>query len=222
MTKTAYLLLFCCIITFSSCFEIVEQVFLKADGSGTFQFVLNMSKSKTKLNSISKMKTINGHDVPSKWEVDNKLQQIEKAMNKTVGVSAAKSTMDYDNYIVTINCNFAKLSQLNAALKNASKIDGGNVIGIDKTYSYDAATKTFARQNKFPLKENYKKVSNADKEIFATAGYTSIFKFENTISESSNKDATISPSKKAIMLKQTALDVITEKKSIENKIKLSN
>lgn len=222
MTKTAYLLLFCCIITFSSCFEIIEQIFLKADGSGTFQFVLNMSKSKTKLNSISKMKTINGHDVPSKWEVENKLQQIERAMNKTVGVSAAKSTMDYDNYIVTINCNFAKLSQLNSALKNASKIDGGNVIGIDKTYSYDAATKTFVRQNKFPLKENYKKVSNADKEIFATAGYTSIFKFENTITESSNKDATISPSKKAIMLKQTALDVITEKKSIENKIKLSN
>ncbi|MBP6431543.1 MAG: hypothetical protein KA319_07240 [Ferruginibacter sp.] len=221
MKKTAYLLLFCCVITFSSCFEIIEQVFLKADGSGTFQFVLNMSKSKTKLNSISKMKTINGHDVPSKWEVENKLQQIEKAMNKTVGVSAAKSTMDYDNYIVTINCNFAKLSQLNAALKNASKIDGGNVIGIDKTYSYDATTKTFVRQNKFPLKENYKKVSNADKEVFATAGYTSIFKFENTITESSNKDATISPSKKAIMLKQTALDVITEKKSIENKIKLT-
>jgi hypothetical protein len=222
MKKTAYLLLFCCTILFSSCFEIIEQIFLKADGSGTFQFVLNMSKSKTKLNSISKMKTINGHDVPSKWEIDNKLQQIEKTMNKTVGVSAAKSTMDYENYIATINCNFAKLSQLNSALKNVSKIDGGNVAGLDKVYSYDATTKIFERQNKFGLKNQYKKVSNADKEVFATAGYTSIFKFENAIETSSNKDANISPSKKAIMLKQTALDIITEKKSIENKIKLSN
>ncbi len=168
------------------------------------------------------MKTINGHDVPSKWEIENKLQQIEKAMNKTAGVSAAKSTIDFDNYIATINCSFAKLSQLNTALKNVSKIDGGNVAGIDKVYGYDAATKTFERQNKFGLKNQYKKVSNADKEVFATAGYTSIFKFENTIETASNKDANISPSKKAIMLKQTALDVITEKKSIENKIKLSN
>lgn len=222
MKKTAYLVLFCCLILFQSCFEIVEQILLKADGSGTFQFVLNLSKSKTKLNSISKMKTINGHDVPSKWEIENKMQQIEKAMTKTVGVSGVKSSIDFDNYIATINCNFVKLPQLNAALKNVSKIDGGNVAGLDKVYSYDAATKTFERQNKFGLKNYYKKVSNADKEVFATAGYTSIFKFENAIETSSNKDATISPSKKAIMLKQSALDIITEKKSIENKIKLSN
>jgi hypothetical protein len=221
MTKTAYLLLICCVTTFSSCFEIIEQIFLKADGSGTFQFVLNMSKSKTKLNSISKMKTINGHTVPSKWEIENKMKDIEKAMSKTVGVSGVKSSIDFDNYIATINCNFVKLSQLNAALKNVSKIDGGDVAGIDKVYKYDAATNTFERQNKFRLKNYYKKVSNADKEVFANAGYTSIFKFENTIVEASNKDANISPSKKAIMLKQTALDVITEKKSIENKIKLT-
>jgi hypothetical protein len=195
---------------------------LKADGSGTFQFVLNMSKSKTKLNSISKMKTINGHDVPSKWEIENKMKQVEKAMIKTVGVSGVKSSIDFENYIATINCTFVKLNQLNTALKSVSKIDGGNVAGLDKVYSYDAATKTFERQNKFGLKNQYKKVSNADKEVFATAGYTIIFKFENTIETASNKDATISPSKKAIMLKQTALDIITEKKSIENKIKLSN
>ncbi len=195
---------------------------LKADGSGTFQFVLNMSKSKTKLNSISKMKTINGHEVPSKWEIENKMKQVEKAMTKTVGVSGVKSSIDFENYIATINCTFVKLNQLNTALKSVSKIDGGNVAGLDKVYSYDAATKTFERQNKFGLKNQYKKVSNADKEVFATAGYTSIFKFENTIETASNKDATISPSKKAIMLKQTALDIITEKKSIENKIKLSN
>jgi hypothetical protein len=222
MNKLAYLLLFCCVFTFSSCFEIIEQIMLKADGSGSFQFVLNFSKSKTKINSIRKMKTINGHDVPNQWEIENKMQQVEKALNKTTGVSGVKTTMDFDNYIGTINCNFVKLSQLNTGLKNISKIDGGNVAGLDKVYSFNTATKTFERQNKFGLKEAYKKVSNADKEIFATAGYTSIFKFENAIESSSNKDAVISPSKKAIMLKQTALDVITEKKSIENKIKLSN
>jgi hypothetical protein len=37
----------------------------------------------------------------------------------------------------------------------------------------------------------------------------------------SNKETKISPSKKALMLKLNALDIITEKRSIENKITLT-
>ncbi|MBL0144593.1 MAG: hypothetical protein IPP48_01335 [Chitinophagaceae bacterium] len=101
MNKLAYLLLFCCLLLFQSCFEIIEQVFLKADGSGNFQLVLNLSKSKTKLNSIAKMKTINGHEVPSKGEIKYRLTQIEKTLSKTTGISNAKTTLDFDNYIAT-------------------------------------------------------------------------------------------------------------------------
>ena len=82
MKTSAYLLLFSILILFSGCFEIIEQVFLKNDGTGNFQLVLNMSKSKTRLNSISKMKTINGHDVPSKEEIKNKIAEIEKTVAK--------------------------------------------------------------------------------------------------------------------------------------------
>lgn len=221
MKKTAYLLLLSCLIVFQSCFEIIEQVFLKADGSGNFQLVVNLSKSKTKLNSIIKMKTINGHDVPSAYDIKYKITEIEKTIAKTAGISNVKTTTDFDNYIASLTCNFTKLTQLNVAVKNVYDKENGKVKGVEKSYNYDAAAKIFTRLNKFSLTEDYNKLSNADKEVFATANYTTIYKFENNVISTSNTETKIAPSKKAVMLKLNVLDIITGKKSIENKINLT-
>ncbi|MBL0359080.1 MAG: hypothetical protein IPP72_20435 [Chitinophagaceae bacterium] len=72
MRRIVYLLILSCAFLLQSCFEIIEQVFVKNDGTGTFQLVLNMSKSKTKISSILKMKTVNGHAVPTKEEITKK------------------------------------------------------------------------------------------------------------------------------------------------------
>jgi hypothetical protein len=222
MKRIAYLLLFSCLLFLQSCFEIIETVFLKNDGSGNFQLVVNLSKSKTKLNSIIKMQNINGHEVPDKSEIKYRITEIEKTVAKTPGLTGVKTTVDFDNYIATINCNFSKVNQLNAAVKNVYDKEKGKLKGVEKTYDYDAATNTFSRINKFSMEEDYKKLSNADKEIFATANYTTIYKFEATVAAASNKGTQISPSKKATMLKLNTLDLITEKKSVENKITLTN
>jgi hypothetical protein len=221
MKTTAYLLLFSILILFSGCFEIIEQVFLKNDGSGNFQLVLNMSKSKTRLNSISKMKTVNGHDVPSKEEIKNKIAGIEKTVAKTPGISNVKTTIDFENYIAGISCNFTKVTQVNDVVKNIYFQENPKGKPTEKVYDYNAAGNIFTRLNLYSFKEDYKKLSNADKEVFATANYTSIFKFEGTVTAASNAATKISPSKKAVMLKLNALDIITEKRSIENKITLT-
>jgi hypothetical protein len=87
---------------------------------------------------------------------------------------------------------------------------------------YDYRPGFFERLNRYSFKDDYKKLSNADREVFATANYTAVFKFESTVSTVSNKETKTAPSKKAVMLKLNALDVIHEKKSIENKINLTN
>jgi outer membrane receptor for ferrienterochelin and colicin len=183
--------------------------------------VLNLSKSKTKLNSIISMKTINGHDVPSKAEVKNKIDAIERVVAKTAGISAVKTTTDFDNYITTITCNFTNVSKLNDAIKNVYNSEHGKIQGVEKTYDYNASTGVFSRVNKFSLKDDYKKMSNADKEIFATANYTAIYKFEGSVTAASAPDTKIAASKKAAMLKLNALDIVTGKKSVENKINLT-
>jgi hypothetical protein len=222
MNTKVYLLLFACLIFFQSCFEIVETVFLNTDGSGNFQLVLNLSKSKTKINSLIKMKTVNGHDVPSKEEIKDKIAEIEKTAAKTAGISNVKTTIDFDNYIATFNCNFTQINKMNDVVKNVYAKEDGKGKVPEKIYDYTPGSKSFNRLNLFSFKNEYKKLSNADKEVFATANYTAIFKFESQVTSATNKDTKIAPSKKATMLKLNALDVATEKKSIENKINLTN
>jgi hypothetical protein len=221
MKKTAYLALLACLLLFQSCFEIVEEVFLKNDGSGNFQLTLNLSRSKTKLNSIITMKTINGHKVPSKDDIKNQVAEIERTVAKTAGITNVKTSMDFDNYIISMSCNFNKVTQLNNIVKNISDKGNKNKRWQEKSFEYDAATNTFERLNKISLQDDYNKMSNADKEIFATANYTAIYKFDNSVAAASNKETKIAGSKKAVMLKLNALDIITNKKSIENKINLT-
>jgi hypothetical protein len=168
------------------------------------------------------MKTINGHEVPSQWEIKNKIAEIEKTVTKTAGLSSVKTTVDFDSYIASISCNFTKVSQLNDAVKNIYTKENSKEKAPEKIYEYNATGSIFSRLNLFSFKDEYKKLSNADKEIFATANYTSIFKFESSVTAASNKETKISPSKKAVMLKLNTLDIITEKKSIENQITLTN
>ncbi len=221
MRKTAYLLLFAILICFTGCFEIIEQISLKEDGSGNFQLVLNLSQSKTKINSFMKMKTVNGHPVPDKEEVRQKIADIANAASKTPGISAVKTNIDFDNYIATLTCNFTKVTQLNSIVKNINAANKGDAKYAEKFFDYDPVTATFSRFSKVSLKDNYKKMSNADREVFAGANYTSIYKFDSPIESETNKNAKISPSKKAVMLKTGAMDIITNTTVLENRIKLS-
>lgn len=220
LKRIGFLLLVSSTLLLQGCFEILEQVFVKADGSGTFQLVLNMSRSKTKINSIMKMKQVNGHDVPSKEEIAQKTAEIEKTIKATQGISNVSTKLDFDNFIATLNCSFANVNSLNGAVKNINEKNKARQAGIEKSYEYNPAAFVFSRLNKFSLKTEYDKLSNADREIFATAYYTSIFRFEKEVTNTSNKESKVAGNKKAVMLKQNALDIITGKKSIENKITL--
>ncbi len=220
MRKSVYIALFCCLLLLQSCFDIIEQVFVKKDGSGNIQLVLNLSRSKSKLNSIIQMKEINGHPIPGKEEIVQKVSEIEKLFKKSNGISNVKTSLDFDNYIATISCDFINIKCLNNALENVGEKENVKPKGVEKLYEFDAINKSFSRINKFLIKDAYKKLSIADKEIFATATYTSIFRFENEISKTSNMESKLAANKKAVMLKLNALDIIANNKSIENKINL--
>ena len=143
MKKVYVFVLLVLLIGLQSCFEIIEQVTLKNDGSGSFMLTLNMSKSKTKLNSFTKMKTVNGHKVPTKEEINKKIAEMEKTVAKTVGLSNVKTTVDYDNYIAVLSCNFLKIAQINTVVININEKEKGNNKFVEKSYEYDAATNIF-------------------------------------------------------------------------------
>ncbi len=220
--KHIYTLLFITGCLFlQGCFEIVEQVTMQDNGSGSFQLTLNLSKSKSRVASILKMKTINGRDVPSETEIRKKIADIEKQLAATKGISHVTATLDMQNYIVTLNCNFDHITSLNNAVKKIGETEKAPPASVDKNYEYNAGAKIFARLNTFSLKKDYQQLSNADKEIFHGAGYTAIYRFSSSVSQADNADSKISADKKAVMLRMNVLDIVTNKKSIQNTITLT-
>nr|WP_256333783.1 hypothetical protein [Epilithonimonas sp. FP105] len=204
----------------TSCFDIIDKISLKADGSGEYAVILNASKSKTRLQSISKMETINGKKVPKKSEIENKVNQASSFFKSVSGISNVKTSLDFDNFIIKLSCNFKKIENINSGLE---QLKAKNIIGKTiptQLYKQNVAEKTFIRNKIGSYKNDYDKLSKADKEVFSDATYTSILQFENVIRSQTNNSYTVSPNKKAIKLNGNILDLILQKKQIQNTILL--
>lgn len=216
-----YLFLFLIFLSLTSCFDIIDKINLKADGSGEYAVILNASKSKTRLQSISKMETINGKKVPKKSEIENKVNQASSIFKSVPGISNVKTSLDFDNFIIKLSCNFKKIENINSGLE---QLKTKNIIGKTvptQLYKQNVAEKTFIRNKIGSYKNDYDKLSKADKEVFSDATYTSILQFENVIKSQTNNSYTVSPNKKAIKLNGNILDFILQKKQIQNTISLN-
>jgi hypothetical protein len=219
MKKAYFIPLLFFVFLFQSCFEVIEEVKMKDDGSGHFNFVINFSQSKTKINSVLKMQKINGHAIPSKEEIKNEANILEALAQNTEGISNVKTNIDLTNYIFIIDLDFQKISNLNTVflkLKKSKKMEP--TIATDYFTFND---KKFVRSQKVPIKALYDKLEKTDKEVFQTAKYTSVYKFDSTIKSFSNKNAVTSKSSKAIKLNGSIINVINGIEKIENTITLN-
>ncbi|OVE54742.1 hypothetical protein [Chryseobacterium mucoviscidosis] len=212
------LLLLLPLLLLTSCFDILDKINVKADGSGEYSLILNASKSKTRLASISKMETINGKKVPKRPEIEAKINEAARIFKVTPGISNVKTSMDFDNYIIKLSCNFKKIENINAGLQ---QLKAKNIVGKMvpvQLYSQSPEKKTFTRNKVNSFKNDYDKMSKADKEVFNDAKYTSVMQFENTIKTQTNNAYLLSPNKKAVKLEAYVLDFILQKKQLQNTI----
>ncbi|WP_223608513.1 hypothetical protein [Chryseobacterium sp. OSA05B] len=206
------------LLLLSSCFDILDKVNVKADGTGEYSIILNASKSKTRLASISKMETINGKKVPKKSEIENKINEAAKIFKGTPGISNVKTSMDFDNYVIKLSCNFKKIENINAGLEQlkAKKILGKMI--PTQIYSQSLEKKSLTRNKVNTFKADYDKMGKADREVFNDAKYTSIMQFENTVKSQTNSSYVLAPNKKAVKLEADILDLIFQKKQLQNTI----
>lgn len=210
-----------CLIAFfslTSCFDILDKVNLNADGSGEYAIILNASKSKTRINSISKMETINGKKVPKKAEIQTQLNEAAAIFKTVPGITNVQTSADFNNYIIKLSCNFKKIENINQGLEKlkAKKILGNAV--PTNLYGQNIAAKTFTKNKINTFKSDYEKLSKADQEVFSSAKYTNVLQFEKTIKAQTNTSYQMSPNKKALKLDGNLLDFILQKKPIHNTI----
>ncbi|WP_293312812.1 hypothetical protein [Pedobacter sp. UBA5917] len=217
------LLLFIVLIPIlSSCFEVVEEISMKNDGTGDVVLTINLSQSKTKVASVMLLDSVQGYKVPSKQKIQEELNEAVAYLKKSEGISNVKSSSDFNNYIATISFSFKDVSNINNITKNIlaqHKIKATNT----SSYIYNRATKTFNRKYQAigTAKTEFNKLKAKDKAVFNGATYTSIYRFESLVTSSTNPASNVSKSKKAVMLKSSIIDLINGKINVSNTIQLS-
>ncbi len=211
-------LLFLC----TSCFEIIEEVSFNKDGSGHVTLTMNLSKSKTKLNSMMLLDSVNNYKVPSKQEIKSHITQAIEKIKRIQGISNVKNSINFTEYIFTVSCDFTDVDALNTVISNFSTKKDATLIKKQKHFSFDQSKNTFTRNYHYDISKEFKKTNMEDRKVFETATMTTIYRFETPIISSQNATAKIAGSKKAIMLRVNAQDIIKNKNSIKNQIKLQN
>lgn len=223
--KSTRLLVFaiCTSLLFSGCFDFIEDITLKDNGSGSIKATMNLSKSSTKVASLMKLKQIGGLSIPSKEQIQAQSAELAALLEKTKGISNVKYELDFKNFIASFSCDFSSIDALNTFSSHVAEHFNTN-LNHTNSYAFQSKTGVFKRDFNTPekLKTQFEKLSPTDKSYFETAYYTQIIRFNKEIHSSQNTTAKIAANKKAILLKLKATDIASGKASIKNTIQLKN
>lgn len=221
--RTFFLWIFLCgiILTYASCFEIIEEVNMNNDGTGSFNLTINMSQSKTEINSMLLLDSVNGKPVPKTEDMKQALKKVEDKLKTDTSLHNIIVKANWDDYIFSVSGSFDNVDALNKAIKNINSSftkQHGYEPQLQNNFKY--VNKTFERFYNYNLMDGFNKLSQKDRSAFEKATYTTIYRFKSLIVNHSNNYARKSKSGRAMMLKTNIKDLVTRKSTIENTIRL--
>lgn len=216
-----FFLFFSTVFSLTSCFDVVEEIYLKSNGAGDIKATFNLSKSKIKAASLMKLDKVDGVKVPSKAEIQSEMNDVVKILRQTPGISNVKHSLDFNNFIGTLSCDFTNVTALNSFTKTLST-HFKTKISSYSSYSYDPKAKVFARSYTYSAeaKNGLAKLKTENQKSFADAYFTSIYRFQDNVIKQDNKAGKVADNKKAVMMKVGVLDLVNGNVGLSNKITL--
>ena len=109
----------------SSCIEIIDDISINDDGSGTFKYSINLSQSKVKVNSYLALDSINGEKVMKLPDVKSKVLIFKNNLKLQPGISNVVISENYEDYIIKIQCDFDNLSNLQKGIQKSISLTLG-------------------------------------------------------------------------------------------------
>jgi hypothetical protein len=204
------------IFSLSSCVEIIDDITIHLDGTGTFKYNINLSSSKTEISALLSLDSLDGHRVPKKPEINEKIDSFKSALQRQPGISNVEIISDWNNYILKISCDFQSVSHLENGLRSAINIVGESNIQSDIDWI------TFSNKNlvrKTPVStEQIKNSPYINREKLKTGKYISISRFDQNILNFTNSISQLSKNNKALMLKISTIDIIDFPNFLDNTI----
>lgn len=209
------------LFSLNSCIEIIDDISLNDDGSGTFKYNINLSSSKVKINSILALDSLDGKRVPKVTDIESQVNRIIEDLKQQTGISNVEFESDYTEYMFKLKCDFASLEDLQCAVKEVIKSEGK--IKEAPELDYDWVTfKDNEMQRSVPqitIKKS-KEINQKEIALLKEGTYTSITRFNQEIEHYKNTDAVVSKNNKAIMLRTDPYSLTQNPNLLDNSIRL--
>lgn len=207
-------------LLFSSCFQLVEDITIRKDGSGSAVLMANFSAGRQTLASVMLLDSVQGHKVPSREDIQRELKAMAGELQRVDGISGVSHRVDFDRFIIRISFSFSDVSKLNGVTDmvfRQFKIDSRNT----SLYSLTNAGR-FSRQYQYDPEAGkaFSRLKPDDRKVFEGASYTSIYRFDRAVSHVSHALAKTASSGQSVMLQAPVIDVLTGKINISNHIQL--
>jgi hypothetical protein len=217
-----FILLSILIFVFASCIEINDDLKINSDGSGTFKYVINLSESKTKVNTILSLDSLDGKKVPSIEEIKEIIAEYKTKVSSKNGISNVVVESDFTNFILRFSCDFNDVMSLQKAIREIA-------IEKDKKQEYkefnhiwlDFQGNKLVRSVPTLTTETIQKLKKEDSEALKNGKYTSVTRFDKEIERCENPKATISKNGTACMIKTNPYSLMKNLEILENTIYLS-
>jgi hypothetical protein len=203
--------------------EILDDLTVNLDGSGTFKYTINLSSSKVKVNSILKLDSLDGKKVPKLPEIKSRINEFKLALAKQPGISNVKIETNDVEFIVKLQCDFSNLINLQEGIKNAILSFNSELLNnesINHNWVSINGNKLVRAVPNLSLKR-LSEIKQGDLDLLKTGTYTTISRFAKTVQKTDNTSASISKSGMAVMLKANMYSLTKNPKLLENTIYLN-
>ena len=205
-----------------SCVEIIDDLTLNLDGSGTFKYTVNLSSSKVKVNSILALDSFNGKKVMKIGELDNLLFSFKDALKKEKGIRSVQMEFNKTDFIIKIAIDFGSINDLQNGIKSAlQKVEPKNNINGEEGIWMAWDGKSLERIIPNIVAERIKNVNETENNLLKTGTYTCISRLPKSIAKTNNANCKLNPSKTATMLRVNASDLKLNPNLLEHTITLS-
>jgi hypothetical protein len=160
------------------------------------------------------LEEVDGTKIPNEAEITQKLLDFKRTVSKIEGISNAKTTTNFDDYIFTITLDYKDLNALNLAMNRINKQK-------NQVHFVSNKTNTFERRASYPIPE---KLANDPKRKadLEQANIISIYAFDTEIASVNNANSKISKNKKIVFLKHNIYNVLKKPTLMNNTIQLTH
>ncbi len=207
----------------TSCIEIIDDISMNPDGSGTFKYNVNLSSSKVKLNSYLALDSLDGKKVPSRDEIKGRVNHFIYLMEQKNGISNVFVETDLENYIIKMSCDFKSVRILQDALTKSlqEELKEEKPLLDDNSDWLTWTDESFNRSIPDYTIKKTKELKVEEINLLKQGNYICITRFNRPVKNCSNENAIIAKNKLAVMLKTNAYSLTQNLNLLENTIYLS-